>query len=221
MSVAIRTALIAFAVSSFACVREKTTEVRVREPQAVGVEDAWLVRPGEGGGALGPGRVERSPWGAIVYRYRRGARFDAPLVDGHGRITSIAAPPELEAEEAAARIEHERLLPLPVDWQTVERQVPRPAKIDLVTSSRNVEEVRTVGKPSRFIGAIAAVTGASFLAAGVTDGVDRFDDPPSATRTGLFVVDGTFAALGAVLVTVGAWYLFAPEEQSVVFRPVE
>ena len=219
------------------CIRTRATEVRVKDPGAVGVVanegDRWLVPP------HGPAQdvdvysnavtkdwLSRSASNDLHYVSRHWSLVtvvdDTELVDARGNVTGGAPGPVVQ------NIQHGDALRFPIvqvkstgGFGCAEGSgcVSSPAVgMSLVTESRNVQEVTVVDKPPRGLGLLEMIVGAPMVGFGTIDGAINLANRPTSSRNTLLAVDAGLTVVGGALIANALWYLLAPEHRSVVYR---
>jgi hypothetical protein len=227
------------------CMRVDVTNVRVRDPGAIGVvgdrNNEWLLPPHSPPETVEVYRnfamtatLTRSTSGSIRYtseHWALGKRVDTTsLTDERGSTGWISSPAaSARFEDAIQRGGEVRLRR--VQW--VNETGPfglcngtlggscttNPAvSMSLATDSKNIEEVRVVRTPVRVFGIGELVIGAAAVGVGVVDGAVMLPYQSSEFRNIALGVGAGLVVLGGLVIANGLWRLLTPDQQF-VYRP--
>ncbi len=227
------------------CMRVDSSEVRVRDAREVGVvgddSNRWLLPPHSAPGAVEVYRnfavtasLTRLTSGAIVYsseHWALGNRVDTtPLTDEHGGTAWASTPAASQRlQDAIQRGGEVRLHGVEYVRETGpfgtcngtlwDACVTNPAvSMSLATDSRNIEEVRVVRTPLRWLGIGEVILGAVSVAAGAVDGAVLLPSQPFDGRDAALGVGAGLVVLGGLAIANGLWRALTPDEH-IVYRP--
>jgi hypothetical protein len=215
------------------------TQVRVRDPRAVGVvadrSNTWLLPPQSTKpvelyrGVGGHDSLSRMPSGAIRYtseHWALGTRVDiTPLTTENGG-TGWASTPAASTRFADAvhrggevRLRYVDFIKETGPWgmcngTAFDSCLGYPAlPISLATDSRNIEEVRVTRTPIRGLGIGEMILGTVSVTFGAIDGAVTLSSPSSEARNIALGVGAGLVLLGGLLIGNGAWRVTTPDQE--------
>jgi len=233
------------ATTGAGCMRVDSSELRVRDAREVGVvgdaNNQWLLPPHGPPGAVEVYRnfaltaaLTRSTSGAISYvseHWALGKRVDTtPLTDEHGGTAWASTPAASKRlQDAIERGGEVRLHGVEYVRETGpfgtcngtlwDACITNPAvSMSLATDSRNIEEVRVVRTPLRWLGIGEVILGAVSVAAGAVDGAVVLPSQPFDGRDVALGVGAGLVVLGGLAIANGLWRVLTPDEH-IVYRP--
>jgi hypothetical protein len=233
------------ALAGAGCFRVDRTDVRVKDPHAVGVvgdaDDRWLLPPGPGPAAAevykglgGTDKLTRGAAGNIDYvaeHWALGTRVDTTQLlgtEGHTGWTGSMGQTRRFMDALAAggevRLHAVNYVNSTGPFGTCNGTVQgsctsSPAvAMSLATDSRNIEELAVLRTSVHGFGAFEVVFGSLLTGTGILGGALGLSAQDAGTRAAVVGVSAGVLAIGGLILANGLWRVLTPDSHY-VYRP--